>query len=169
MGRLPCNHYLLHYPSRRVIADFCVIADFHVIRVVSGTLCFLSQAPYRVLTCIGNFSCRFTWIRNHLFLLQIDDLWAKTPIFAEKTLFNELGVCVCVVGTFSSYLNAKILHPFQGFELAVFKPFFYEDFKDFSLKYLFKEIFGGLTPIDWTSKCLLQSFNFKWFCAVFLA
>ena len=26
MGRLPCNHYLFHYPSRRVIADFHVMA-----------------------------------------------------------------------------------------------------------------------------------------------
>ena len=32
-------------------------------------------------------------------------------------------VCVCVVGAFSSYLNARILHLFQDFELAVFKPF----------------------------------------------
>ena len=37
-------------------------------------------------------------------------------------------MCARAVGTFSSYLNAIILHPFQDFELAVFKPFFYEDF-----------------------------------------
>ena len=126
MGRLSCNHYLHHYPSRRVIVDFRVIADFHVIRVVSGILGFLSPSAVKVLTCIRNFSCRFTWIRNQ-FLLQIDDFGPKHLFL----LFFQWVRCVCVVGTFSAYLNAILLHLFQDFEPAVFKPFFYEDVEGF--------------------------------------
>ena len=139
MGRLPCNHHLLHYSSRRVIVDFRVIADFHVIKVVSGTLVFCPQALNRVLTCIRNFFCRFTWIRNQ-FLLQIDDFGPK-HLFCSA--FNELGarVCVGVVGTFSSYLNAIILYPFRDFELAVFKPFFMKMFK-FFLRNIYLTVFG---------------------------
>ena len=40
-------------------------------------------------------------------------------------------MCVCVVETFVSYLNALIVHTFQDFELAVFKPFFNKMFKGF--------------------------------------
>ena len=38
---------------------------------------------------------------------------------------------VRVVGTFVSYLNTIILHTFQDFELAVFKPFLIKMFKGF--------------------------------------
>ena len=40
-------------------------------------------------------------------------------------------MCGALVGTFSSYFNAIILHPFQVFELAVFKPFLSKMFKVF--------------------------------------
>ena len=61
----------------------------------------------------------------------------KFTIMGQNTyfcsVFNEFGVCVLLV----SYLNALILHTFQDFELAVFKPFFIKMFKVFLLKCLF--------------------------------
>ena len=60
--------------------------------------------------------------------------------------------------------NAIILHTFQDFERAVFKPFV-QDVKGFLWNTDFIA-FGGLTLIDWTSRHLLQSFNFKSFCVI---
>ena len=75
---------------------------------------------------------------------------------------------MCCWNLFSD-LNAIILHPFHlFFELAVFKPFFVKMFKAF-FETSILVVFGGLTPIDWTSKRLLQSFNFKCFGVVFWA
>ena len=41
-----------------------------------------------------------TWIGHHS-LLKVDDLGPK-HLFCN--IFNEFGVCVCVVGTFVSFL-----------------------------------------------------------------
>ena len=73
---------------------------------------------------------------------------------------------VCVVGTFVSYLSAIILDAFQDFEFAAFRPFVIKIFKVFFDMPVFI-VFGGLTLIDWTSKPLLQSLNFRSFFVVF--
>ena len=70
---------------------------------------------------------------------------------------------VYVVGTFVSYLDALILHTIQDFELAVFKPLFITMSKGF----VEIPIFIVLGEIDWTSKHLLQSFNFRFFWVTF--
>ena len=63
---------------------------------------------------------------------------------------------VCVVETFVSYLSAVILHTFQDFEFAAFKSFLSRCLRFFFEMPIFI-VFGGLTPIDWPSKLLLQS------------
>ena len=73
---------------------------------------------------------------------------------------------VCFVGTFVSYLNVRILHTFQDFEFAAFKPFFMKMFKVFFGIPIFI-VFGGWAPIGWTSKPLLRSCNFRSFCIFF--
>ena len=73
MGRIPCNHYLLHYPSRRGITDFRVIVDFHVIRVASGTL---GLSVIQGVDLYSELFLQVTWVRNP-FLLHIDDFGPK--------------------------------------------------------------------------------------------
>ena len=74
---------------------------------------------------------------------------------------------MCVLLEPFSHFNAIILCPFQDFELAVFKPFFMKMFKLFFETSIFI-VFGGLTPIDWTSKRFLQSFKIKCSSVAFL-
>ena len=79
MGRRPCNLYLCHYPCRRVIEDFRVIADFNVIGAARGLLGLFVPKGYK-----GCWPVLGTWpvgIRNQ-WLLQKDDFVATTPIVA---------------------------------------------------------------------------------------
>ena len=105
---------------------------------------------------IRNFSGRFSWIRNPG-LLQVDDLGPKHQFWQW---FKEFGVCCW---NLVSYINALIMHIFQDFEFAVFKPFYQDVFFVEMFIYI---VFGGLTPIDWTSKPLLHFFNFRSFFVV---
>ena len=55
----------------------------------------------------------------------------------------------CVAGIFASYLNAMILHTFQDFEFAAFKPFLIKMFKVFFFAH-FYSIWGF--DSDWLGK-----------------
>ena len=57
------------------------------------------------------------------------------------------------------------LHTFQDIEPVAFKRIFLKMFKVL-FEILIFMVLGGLTPIDWTSKSLLQSFNFRFFCVI---
>ena len=110
---------------------------------------------YRVLTWIRNQTRVFTWFRHH-FVLQVH-------YFGPCHVFNEFRVfcwnlCFLVLCSNSAYI--------PGFWARCFKPFFIDIFKVCLWNANFCSIWG-LAPIDWTSKRLLQSFNFSSFCVAF--
>ena len=80
------------------------------------------------------------------------------------SVFNELGVC-CWNLSFLFYAMTPAYIP--GFWVRRFhKPFSIKMFKVFLWNTHFI-VFGGLTPNDWTSKPLLQSFNLRSFFVIF--
>ena len=109
---------------------------------------------------LGTKSRSFTLIRNP-FLLQVDEFGPK-HLFWQSFSMSLGGVLLEPLFLFYAILP----HTFQDFELAAFKTFLSRCLR-FSLECLFFMLFGGLTPIDWTGKPLLQSFKFGSFSVIF--
>ena len=85
----------------------------------------------RVLTWIRNQTRAFTWLRHHFYYKLAISFWGRNTYFGN--VFKEFGVC-CWNLCFLFY--AIILHTFQDFEPAIFKPIFFEMFKVFPLKHV---------------------------------
>ena len=95
-------------------------------------------------------------IRNHFYFKL--KMWGQNPYFAvfSKSL-------VCIVGSFVLIYTIS-LHTIQDLSSLFSNPFI-KMFKFFFEMPIFI-VFGGLAPIGWTSKPLLQSSNFRSFYVI---
>ena len=114
---------------------------------------------YRLFGRIRNFSGRFSWIRNPVSSSYSTFQWKH--LF--DSVFNEFGVCCWNLCFLVKCFSTAYI---PGFWARCFQTLFIKMFKVFLWNAIFIA-FGGLTPIDWTSKPLLQSFNFRSFFVIF--
>ena len=91
----------------------------------------------------------------------------KLTILGQNTyfcsVFNEFGVCCWNLCFWQKCYDSAYI---PGFWVCCVQTLFSRCLRFFFEMPIFI-VFGGLTPIDWTSRPLLQSFNFRSFFVVF--